>query len=148
MSTDAPSTAVFQQTTVGAGLTRALIAAGVAAAAEIGQKSVVAVVDTAGILKGFERMDGAALLAVDIAQDKAYTAAAFGMPTHQWYDFIKDDGPLHTGIVHTPRLVVFGGGYPIVVDGNVVGAIGVSGGHYSDDMKIAEAALAACGLTV
>jgi uncharacterized protein GlcG (DUF336 family) len=48
--------------------------------------------------------------------------------------------------VHTPRLVVFGGGYPVIVDGAVVGAIGVSGGHYSQDMDVAKAALAAAGL--
>ena len=47
------------------------------------------------------------------------------------------------GIVHTPRLVVFGGGYPIKVDGQVVGGIGVSGGHYSEDQQVAETALKA-----
>jgi uncharacterized protein GlcG (DUF336 family) len=45
------------------------------------------------------------------------------------------------GIVHTPRLVIFGGGYPIIVDDQVVGGIGVSGGHYSHDMQVCEAAL-------
>ena len=60
-----------------------------------------------------------------------------------WHDFIKEDPPLLHGIVHTPRLVVFGGGYPVEIDGSVAGAIGISGGHYSQDMEIAEAALAA-----
>jgi uncharacterized protein GlcG (DUF336 family) len=50
--------------------------------------------------------------------------------------------------VHTERLVTFGGGFPIVVDGEVVGAIGVSGGHYTDDMAVADAALSSAGLTV
>ena len=54
--------------------------------------------------------------------------------------------PLAAGFVHTPRLVVFGGGYPVIVEGTVVGAIGVSGGHYSHDMEVAKAALAAAGL--
>ena len=88
-------------------------------------------------------MDGAAQLSVDIAQDKAYTAISFSMPTHAWFDFIKNDPPLLHGIVKTPRLVVFGGGYPVEIDGKIVGGIGVSGGHYSQDMKVAEAALAA-----
>jgi uncharacterized protein GlcG (DUF336 family) len=65
------------------------------------------------------------------------------MPTHAWFDFIKDDPPLLHGIVNTPRLVVFGGGYPIQIAGAVVGAVGVSGGHYSQDMEVAQAGLAA-----
>jgi uncharacterized protein GlcG (DUF336 family) len=112
-------------------------------AAEIGVPMCIAVVDESGVLKGFSRMDGAALLSVDIAQDKAYTAVSFGIPTHGWFDFIKDDPPLLHGIVKTPRLIVFGGGYPITIDGAVVGGIGVSGGHYEQDMVVAQAGLAA-----
>ena len=119
-----------------------LIAAGKIAALEMGVPMVIAIVDESGVLKAFVRMDGAAQLSVGLAQDKANTAIAFGIPTHEWHDFIKDDPPLLHGIVHTPRLVVFGGGYPIKVDGQVIGGIGVSGGHYSHDMKVAQAALA------
>jgi uncharacterized protein GlcG (DUF336 family) len=111
-----------------------------------GKPMVIAVVDREGTLKAFVRMDGAPLLSVEIAQNKAYTAAAFGLATHAWFDFIKGDEPLRLGIVHTERLVTFGGGFPIVVDGEVVGAIGVSGGHYTDDMAVAQAALDAAGL--
>jgi uncharacterized protein GlcG (DUF336 family) len=135
----------FAPPTVSASLTRALLDAAIAASEAHGQASAIAVVDNSGVLKGFVRMDGAALLTVQIAQDKAYTAAAFGLATHEWHDFIKDDAPLADGIVHTSRLVVFGGGYPIKVDGAVVGGIGVSGGHYTDDMKIATAALSDAG---
>ena len=112
-------------------------------AAEIGVPMCIAVVDESGVLKGFSRMDGAALLSVDIAQDKAYTAVSFGIPTHGWFDFIKDDPPLLHGIVKTPRLIVFGGGYPLRVGEAVVGAIGVSGGHYEQDMVVAQAGVAA-----
>ncbi|WP_334162542.1 GlcG/HbpS family heme-binding protein [Phenylobacterium sp.] len=122
-----------------------LLRAAEAKAREIGVPMVIAVVDESGILKAFSRMDGAALLSVQIAQDKAYTAVSFGIPTHGWFDFIKDDPPLLHGIVNTPRLVVFGGGYPVQVDGAVVGGLGVSGGHYHQDMQVAEAALAAFG---
>ncbi|MGV9801249.1 GlcG/HbpS family heme-binding protein [Mycobacterium sp. NPDC003449] len=118
-----------------------LLEAAVAKAGSIQQRSAIAIVDAAGELKAFRRMDGAATLAVRICQDKAYTAVAFGMATHVWHDFIKDDPPLRDGIVHTPRLIVFGGGYPITVDGHLIGGIGVSGGHYSEDMEVAEAAL-------
>lgn len=122
-----------------------LLRAAEAKAREIGVPMVIAVVDESGVLKAFSRMDGAALLSVQIAQDKAYTAVSFGIPTHGWFDFIKDDPPLLHGIVNTPRLVVFGGGYPVQADGAVVGGIGVSGGHYHQDMQVAEAALAAFG---
>ena len=82
----------------------------------------IAVVDESGVLKAFSRMDGAALLSVQIAQDKAYTAVGFGMPTHGWHDFIKDDPPLAAGAPSgIDRLVIFGGGYPITIDGAVVG---------------------------
>lgn len=113
-----------------------------AKAAELGLAMVIAVVDESGVLKAFSRMDGAPLLSVQIAQDKAYTAAAFGMPTDVWFDFIKDDPPLLHGIVKTPRLVVFGGGYPLKVDDATVGGIGVSGGHYEQDMLVARAGVA------
>ena len=114
-------------------------------AAELGLKMCIAVSDESGDLKAFRRMDGAPKLSIQIAEDKAYTAASFGMPTHAWYDFIKDDPPLLHGITHTPRLIVFGGGFPIVLEGEVVGAIGISGGHYNQDMECARAALQAIG---
>ncbi len=109
----------------------------------MGLAMVISIVDESGVLKAFRRMDGAALLSVDIATNKAYTAVSFGMPSHGWYDFIKNDPPLLHGIVHTPRLVVFGGGYPVIEEGAVIGGIGVSGGHYEQDMEVAEAGLAA-----
>jgi uncharacterized protein GlcG (DUF336 family) len=114
-------------------------------ATELGLKMCIAVTDEAGDLKAFRRMDGAPKLSIEIATNKAYTAACFGMPTHAWWDFIKDDAPLLHGITHTPRLVVFGGGFPIHLEGEIVGAIGLSGGHYTQDMECARAALAAIG---
>jgi uncharacterized protein GlcG (DUF336 family) len=120
------------------------IAAAEAKAVEIETPMVIAIVDDNGILKAYSRMDGAALLSVQIAQDKAYTAVGFGMPTHGWHDFIKDDAPLASGAVGgIARLVIFGGGYPIKVGDAIVGAIGVSGGHYTQDQEVAEAGLAA-----
>jgi uncharacterized protein GlcG (DUF336 family) len=65
-----------------------------------------------------------------------------------WWDFVKGDPPLLHGIVHTPRLVIFGGGYPVTEDDQMIGAIGISGGHYSDDMEVARAALDAIGAPV
>ena len=122
-----------------------MIAAAEAKAAEIKRKMVIAICDDGGNLKAFSRMDGAPLLSVEIAQNKAYTAVSFGVATHQWFDFIKDDPPLLYGITHTPRLTVFGGGFPVVIKAEMIGAIGLSGGHYTQDMECARAALVTIG---
>ena len=121
------------------------VAAAAKKAADLILRMCIAVTDEAGDLKAFARMDGAPKLSIGIAQDKAYTAVSFGMPTHAWFDFIKDDPPLLHGITHTPRLVVFGGGFPIMLKGEMVGGIGISGGHYTQDMECARAGLEAVG---
>jgi uncharacterized protein GlcG (DUF336 family) len=123
---------------------RAIVAASIEKATSMGAAFTIAVVDESGVIKALARMDGAPLLSVQVAQDKAYTAAGFSMATDDWYDFIKDDEPLRIGATAgIDRLVVFGGGYPIEVDGEVVGAVGVSGGHYTHDMEVAQAGLRA-----
>jgi uncharacterized protein GlcG (DUF336 family) len=133
----------FQKSSITIEAAERLIDAAVAKSQEMGKAMCIAVCDEDGVLKAFRRMDGAALLSVGIAQDKAYTAISFGMATHEWWDFVKGDEPLLHGIIKTDRLVVFGGGYPIKTDGAIIGGIGVSGGHYSEDMQVALAALEA-----
>lgn len=133
----------FDKKSLTAEMAQQMLSSAIAKATEMGQAFTIAIVDESGTLKAFIRMDGAPLLANQVANDKAYTAIGFGIPTDQWHDFIKNDAPLATGAVGgIDRLVVFGGGYPIVVDGVPVGAIGVSGGHYTQDMEVAKAALA------
>jgi uncharacterized protein GlcG (DUF336 family) len=135
---------VFQKSSVTSELAERIIAAAQAKADELQVPMVIAVCDESGVLKAFARMDGAALLSVQIAQDKAYTAIGFGMPSGGWHDFIKDDPPLAAGAVGgIDRLVIFGGGFPIQIDGAVVGGIGVSGGHYTQDTEVAQAGLGA-----
>ena len=135
--------ATFDRPSVSTELAREMIDAAERKATEMGHPFVIAVVDDSGVLKAFSRMDGAALLSVQIAQDKAYTAAGFGLSTDGWHDFIKDDAPLAMGAAPgIDRLIVFGGGFPIKVGGKIAGAIGVSGGHYSQDMDVAKAGLA------
>ena len=135
---------IITKSTISAKLATRVIEAAVAHAQSLGKGFAIAIVDDSGVLKAFHRMDGAPLISIQIAQDKAYTAVGFGMPSHGWYDFIKDDAPLALGApTGIDRLVVFGGGYPIVVGDALVGAIGVSGGHYSEDMQVAEASLGA-----
>src|SRR5262249_9782263 len=137
----------IQRASVAGDLARAIAAGAVEHAQTLGKAFTIAVVDESGVLKLLDRMDGAPLISVQIAQDKAYTAAGFGIPSHAWHDFIKDDAPLAAGApTGIDRLVIFGGGYPIVVDGAVVGAVGVSGGHYSEDMQVAEAGLRSAGV--
>ncbi len=121
------------------------VAAAAKKAAELNLRMCIAVCDESGDLKAFARMDGTPKLSIQISQDKAYTAVSYSIPTHAWFEFIKNDPPLLHGITHTPRLIVFGGGFPIVVKGEMIGAIGVSGGHYSQDMECARAALEAIG---
>jgi uncharacterized protein GlcG (DUF336 family) len=135
----------FVKRSIDAATARRAIAAAVAKSVEMKKAMCIAITDESGTLKAFERMDGAPQLSVEIAQNKAFTSSSFGLPTHVWYDFIKDDPPLLHGITHTPRLVIFGGGFPITEHGQVIGAIGVSGGHYTEDMEVAKAALAAIG---
>ena len=136
----------FDKPSITSALAQRVVAAAEAKADEMGHPFVIAVVDESGVLKAFSRMDGAALLSVQIAQDKAHTAAGFGMATDAWHDFIKDDPPLAEGAVGgIDRLIIFGGGYPVVVGEATVGAIGVSGGHYSQDMEVARAGLAVLG---
>lgn len=108
-------------------------------AEELGIRINAAVVDEGANLKAFIRMDEAALLSSEIAQNKAYTAAAFGKSTEEWYPMIKDEPALLTGIVHTDRLVIFGGGIPLKHNNIIVGGIGVSGGSAEEDVQCAQA---------
>ena len=134
----------FQKPSITIEAAQRVIAAAEAKAREMDIPMCIAVCDSDGTLKAFSRMDSAPLLSVQIAQDKAYTAISFGgIATHEWFDFVKDDAPLLHGIIKTERLVVFGGGYPIRADEGIIGGIGVSGGHYTQDMEVAQAALAA-----
>ena len=83
-------------------------------------------------------------MSASIAQDKAYTVVAFlGIPTERWFSMIEGEPALREGIVHRDRLVIFGGGVPVTVDGTVVGAVGVSGGSAEQDVEIATAGAAA-----
>lgn len=124
-------------------------AAGAAAAqaAAMGVAVNVALVDAAGVLAAFVRMPGASLHSVDIAIDKAYTAASFGLATSQWRAVLAGHSPaVREGLVLRPRFIAFGGGLPAIEGGERIGAIGVSGGSEAQDEAIARAGLCALGL--
>lgn len=134
-------TAAIESKNISLALSEKLLEAAVAKGKELGMPFSISVVDRVGNLKAFSAMDGAPVLSLDIAQNKAFSAATYNRATHEWYDRLKDDPPLLHGLVHTERLVIFGGGYPIKIDGELIGGIGVSGGHYTHDMQVCEAAL-------
>ena len=116
-----------------------------AKANELGVTVSVAVTDPDGGIKASSRMDGASSLTAEIALNKAYTGASLGMATHEVYEFVKGDPPLLHGFSQYPRIIIFGGGYPIKEGAEIVGGIGVSGAHYSQDMACAIAGLEAIG---
>jgi uncharacterized protein GlcG (DUF336 family) len=102
----------------------------------------VAILDDGGILKAFSRMDGAPLPTIEMAQNKAYTAL-LGVSTQDFFNFIQSDPSLLAGIPTLSRIAAWGGGFPIKVDGELVGAIGVSGAPtVENDIDCASAALA------
>ncbi len=123
-------------------LAQKMVDEAVAKARALGVKENVAVLDDGGNLKAFSRMDGAAILCIEIAQNKAYTAL-FGIPTHDLFNFIQSDPSLLAGMPTLPRMAAWGGGFPIKVDGEIVGAIGLSGAPtVQNDIDCARAALA------
>ncbi len=125
---------------------QAAVAAAVAHAETLGVRINVAVTDASGTLMAFLRMPRAFLHSIDIAIDKAYTAASFGFPTSQWAQALKDDDMLRIGLNQRPRLVLFGGGLPIVERGERIGGIGVSGASAEQDEACAQAGLKALEL--
>ncbi|HDR8990756.1 TPA: heme-binding protein [Burkholderia vietnamiensis] len=131
---------------IGSSAAHAMVAGAAERAAALGIAVNVAVVDGGGALMAFLRMNGAFLHSIDIAIDKAYTAAGFGFPTSGWASVVGDDELLRIGLNQRSRLVMFGGGLPIVEDGRRIGAIGVSGGSSRQDEDCAAAGLAAIGL--
>lgn len=127
----------------------AAVRAAIAKAEEIGSPSSIAVIDSGRELVAFARMDQALLASVAISQAKAYTARSLNAATKDVSGYAQPGGPLYgieTAHLAAGRaLVTFGGGVPIVVDGEVVGAIGVAGGSPDQDHEVAAAGAAALG---
>jgi len=111
-------------------------------ASQLGVAENVAILDDGGNLKAFGRMDGAPILCIEMAQNKAYTAL-IGVSTQDFFNFIQGDPSLLAGIPTLARVAAWGGGFPIKVNGEVVGAIGLSGAPtVQNDIDCARAALA------
>jgi uncharacterized protein GlcG (DUF336 family) len=123
---------------------RRVIAAAEKRAVEIGQPMNIAVADAGGNLVAHVRMDGAWLGSIDISINKAYTARAFDIATQDLAQHSQSGGQFF-GIHATNqgRIVIFAGGVPLRRNGQVVGAVGVSGGLADQDQTVAEAGAAA-----
>ncbi|WP_417809440.1 GlcG/HbpS family heme-binding protein [Thioclava sp.] len=121
-----------------------LIAGAKAKALEIGVPMCIAVTDESCNLLAFERMDGGKIPSVTIAIDKSYTASGTRKPTHEVGEASQPGKPAY-GISSAVcgRMVVIAGGLPVLVDGVIVGGIGVSSGSPAQDLEVAEAGIKA-----
>ncbi len=123
---------------------RTVITAGEQKALELGQPMNIAVADEGGNLVAHVRMDGAWMGSIDISIKKAWTARAFDLPTRDLAEHSQSGGQffgIHAS--NDGKVMIFAGGIPLMRDGKVVGAVGVSGGSGEQDHAVAEAAAAA-----
>ncbi len=111
-------------------------------AAELGIQMVISIVDEGGNLIAVHRMDDAWLASVDIAQNKAWTSVALKMPTSDLAEATVPHAELYgLNTTNNGRLVLFGGGIPLVEDDKVIGAVGASGSAVEHDIQVAQAAV-------
>ena len=133
---------VVKKYTISSELAQKMVNEAMAKARELRVTENVAILDDGGNLKAFGLMDGAPILCIEIAQNKAYTAL-FGVSTQDLFNFIQGDPSLLAGMPTLARVAASGGGFPIKVDGEIVGAIGLSGAPtVQNDVDCARAALA------
>ncbi len=144
MNTNSDSAKSYPTASITRAAASALLDAARGAAEAMGIEVAVAVTDAAGSLKAFERTDGAPFLTVEVAVNKAWTAASYGLATHVWNSYLASD-PQAAPLAHIPRLMAVGGGCPVREGGLLVGGIGISGGNALQDQQVAEAALKRLG---
>lgn len=131
-------------TTISLDAATALLAEARKACSARGFAATIAITDAGGHLRAFERADTAPFLTVSVAIDKAWTAASFGLATHDWNAYMAE--PTVAPLAHHPRLTPVGGGVPLFFDGQLVGGIGISGGSSVQDHEAAQEALRVLGL--
>jgi len=121
-----------------------MLAAGEEKAASFGIAYNIAVVDGGGHLLAFVRQDGALIGSIDLAINKAVTARIFDQSTAELSTLSQPEKPLF-GIhqSNSGKVVIFGGGIPVMSDETIVGAVGASAGTVEQDVAVAEAAIAA-----
>ncbi len=122
-----------------------VVHAAMAKAAELGAPTVVVVVDAAGMMKTMARMDGTPLSSLDLATDKAFTAASFHGPTEQLGPALSADPVAMASLLKAPGVTLLPGGVPLMAGDVLVGAVGCSGGTPDQDVECANAGAAALG---
>jgi uncharacterized protein GlcG (DUF336 family) len=135
-----------------AGLTlaasRRMIGAVEEMARSMGVPLSVAIVDAGDLLVAFARMDGADLVTVGLAKDKAFSALVNRMPTRDLAPLVQPGAEFYGyDALAGGRMVVFAGGMPLERGGTLLGAVGVSGGSTDEDQRAADAAVASFGRT-
>ena len=110
-----------------------------------GLSLAAAVVDDAGQVLASQRMDGAALGAMQLALGKAFTAASWATPSGEFSGSTQPGGDDWGWNTTDPRIVVYAGGLPLLVDGELVGGIGASGGTAAEDEECVTAAVSGLG---
>jgi len=129
-------------------MAQSAIAAATAEAAAIEVPMNIAILDAGGHLKSFMRMDGAVLGSIDIAMKKARTAVLFQTNSETVWEYCKPGAPAHGLELTNDVLITFAGGIPIrAADGEILGAIGVSGGAVPQDARVAAAGAAAASVS-
>jgi uncharacterized protein GlcG (DUF336 family) len=98
----------------------------------------IMILDSGGSLVMMQRLDGTQLGSIDVARDKAWSAVAFRRPTKVFEDLVSQGGP-NLRLLRLTGASPIEGGIPIVVDGKIVGAVGVSGGTAPQDGQVAKA---------
>jgi glc operon protein GlcG len=129
-------------TSVNAEQARKMLVGAVAEARKVGVPMAIAIVDNAGQLVAFERMDNTQTGSIGIAPDKAMSAAMFRRPTKAFQDALAAGGA-GLRILNLRGVSASEGGLPIVLDGKIIGGIGVSGGSGEQDAEVARGGLAA-----
>ncbi|CAI6335669.1 unnamed protein product [Periconia digitata] len=137
-----PATKPLTRHVISAAQAQTVIASALSQAAKLSVQQNIAVVDPSGLLVAFQRMDNAYIGSIDISMKKARTSVLFnGGPSAAYYDAVQPGGDLF-GVDRTNGgLVVFGGGLPVYVDGELVGGVGVSGGTVEEDVSVVTAAV-------
>jgi uncharacterized protein GlcG (DUF336 family) len=137
----APVTITRQSLTLDAA--NAIITAAIAQANSIGAQEVIVIDDRDGFMIAMARMDNARLTSINIAMDKAYTAAVRQAATADLIASFRDNPTGMASFLAQPHMTLFGGGIPITVNGAIVGGVGASGGTADQDIDIAQVGLAA-----
>lgn len=138
-----------QRSSINANQATKLINNAVANATALNVPENIAVVDPSGMLVAFHRMDNAFLGSIDLSQKKARTAVLFNglYSSGDLYAAVQPGAPLYGVENSNGGLIVFAGGYPVYLDGKLIGGVGVSGGSVEQDVLVAQAAIAGLGAT-